>query len=99
MDRRKKSGLILWCLFIQDQKPSAFLLYHPAAVATGSLYWEYESITIDVSSRVPKGLKVRVTDGSVKVTAMAPNLCLESLVSGFPANHPSDIYDGPELGS
>lgn len=47
-------------------------VYDPNAADNSKPYWEHENTTEEGKNLVPKGFKVRVIDGSVKMTKSAP---------------------------
>lgn len=47
------------------------MVFDPKAAKDTSPYWEHENTTEEGESRVPKGFKVKVIDGRVKMTKSA----------------------------
>ena len=47
------------------------MVFDPEAAQNTTPFWEHEKPTEEGKSRVPKGYKVKVIDGSVKMTKSA----------------------------
>lgn len=52
-------------------KGTLIMVFDPKAAENTSPFWEHEKTTEEGKSRVPKGFKVKVIDGSVKMTKSA----------------------------